>query len=93
MIIIFSVAGLISPTIHSSCGYVSRQGKRESMEDSLVFADHLGSINGCSLAAVFDGHGGDECALWLTQHLPGYVEKEIWDAYDREAREVYDIND
>jgi serine/threonine protein phosphatase PrpC len=55
------------------------------MEDSLVFADHLGSITGCALAAIFDGHGGDECANWLTQHLPGYLQEELFSAYDREA--------
>jgi protein phosphatase 1G len=42
------------------------QGWRRSMEDS-----HIAELNfqeGCSLFGVFDGHGGQEVALYVKKH-------------------------
>lgn len=43
------------------------QGWRRSMEDSHIA--HTDLDNGCSLFGVFDGHGGQEVALFVKERF------------------------
>ena len=50
----------------------SVQGRRPYNEDRLQCVHPLPSTNS-SYFAVFDGHGGDECAEWVSQHLHKHI--------------------
>jgi len=43
------------------------QGWRKTMEDSHIAELNLG--DGCSVFGVFDGHGGDEVAMFVKRNF------------------------
>ncbi|KAG2452023.1 hypothetical protein HYH02_003061 [Chlamydomonas schloesseri] len=53
-------------------GYSSAQGARDTMEDEVQV--HYNTVGHYLYAAVFDGHGGDMAARWLSKELHGQVE-------------------
>ncbi|KAG2423756.1 hypothetical protein HXX76_015032 [Chlamydomonas incerta] len=53
-------------------GYSSAQGARDTMEDEVQV--HYNTVGHYLYAAVFDGHGGDMAAQWLSKELHGQVE-------------------
>lgn len=49
-------------------GACSMQGWRKSNEDAHIHKLNLGDGN--SLFAVFDGHGGEQVAMFCEEHMP-----------------------
>jgi len=57
------------------CGVAERQNMRSYMEDKHVIlvagmSREQPGLAGWSLFAIFDGHGGEEAAVFLSSHLP-----------------------
>eukprot|EP00741_Cyanophora_paradoxa_P010585 tig00020537_g10231.t1 len=91
----------IVPVVGASCA----QGMRPSMEDEHVvlvdLAQKFPDVNmPCSYFAVFDGHGGAECAQYMKTHLHaniirsgsfrGDIPKAVKEAYTRTDRQFLD---
>eukprot|EP00698_Gefionella_okellyi_P008344 TRINITY_DN2066_c0_g6_i1.p1 TRINITY_DN2066_c0_g6~~TRINITY_DN2066_c0_g6_i1.p1 ORF type:complete len:313 (+),score=59.90 TRINITY_DN2066_c0_g6_i1:730-1668(+) len=62
-------------------GVTSRQGRRQSQEDRVVF--DIGRK--FSIFAVYDGHGGSSCATFLAQHLHKELRRAITFYYSSDA--------
>ena len=62
-------------------GHFEDQGKRETMEDSMVIMNEFNVISSLcssgihSLFAIFDGHSGSECSKYCSNHLPILLKK------------------
>mmetsp|Transcript_16198 Transcript_16198/g.27828 ORF Transcript_16198/g.27828 Transcript_16198/m.27828 type:complete len:381 (+) Transcript_16198:1-1143(+) len=56
-------------------GWLAEQGLRPAMEDQITVA--WDADQGVLFAAVWDGHGGYECAEWLGQHMQPMVMQEV----------------
>lgn len=77
------------------CGGASTQGDHnDHMEDVTLVSviDNL-SENGpryFPLYAVFDGHGGTDCSEFLGDHLPDYLQKQLFKIYQlpEDKREI-----
>lgn len=52
-------------------GACSMQGWRKSNEDAHIHSLDLGDGN--SLFAVFDGHGGEQVAMFCEEHMPSML--------------------
>lgn len=51
----------------------SMQGWRQTMEDSHITLPELPGISGIGMFGVFDGHGGQEVAVFCREHMPTEV--------------------
>eukprot|EP00002_Diphylleia_rotans_P013986 TRINITY_DN2723_c0_g1_i1.p1 TRINITY_DN2723_c0_g1~~TRINITY_DN2723_c0_g1_i1.p1 ORF type:complete len:571 (-),score=115.69 TRINITY_DN2723_c0_g1_i1:75-1787(-) len=67
-----------------SCDYAlaETKGTRESMEDEVILCPRFRRPGGTSggvegLFAVFDGHGGRECSVYLSRLVRGLVEEQL----------------
>lgn len=66
------------------CGWHEDIGRRPTLEDRVAVREFVakpfkrkanrGMETQAAYFAVFDGHGGDECAAYLEKHLPARVE-------------------
>jgi protein phosphatase 1K len=67
-------------------GYASLQGtSRKQNEDRLSLDETGTTTGGRPLAAVFDGHGGNACAEWLSVNFASYIKKHWGDGNAPEA--------
>lgn len=72
----------------------SAQGPREAMEDAhlacqIKISGKEGKEEYIQIFAVFDGHGGAACALWVKQNLPDLLRKEFEEAYPLSDISIY----
>lgn len=62
-------------------GVVHMQGMRPTMEDRHIATQLAINVKGqmfqIPLYGIFDGHGGDACARYLSKHLAGYLETHL----------------
>lgn len=67
----FMIGNLQFEVNRFNVGLVSDIGSRPKMEDSYAIVEdlQLDAEICCSYFAVFDGHGGDSCPLFLKEHL------------------------
>jgi len=69
------------------CGWHEDIGRRPTLEDRVAVREFVakpfnkkasrGKETRAAYFAVFDGHGGDECAAYLEKHLPARVESAL----------------
>jgi serine/threonine protein phosphatase PrpC len=59
-------------------GHFSAQGIRPTMEDRVLFEEHLTcGTHTYSLCAIMDGHGGEFAAQFVQQHLKEALTNEM----------------
>eukprot|EP00656_Telonema_subtile_P048924 TRINITY_DN5966_c0_g2_i3.p1 TRINITY_DN5966_c0_g2~~TRINITY_DN5966_c0_g2_i3.p1 ORF type:complete len:262 (-),score=44.50 TRINITY_DN5966_c0_g2_i3:46-831(-) len=68
--------GSVAGHFYASCGM---QGWRRNMEDAGLITD---LPNGLGLAALFDGHGGEEVSMFLSRHFGDGLGDEFPDLTD-----------
>src|SRR4051812_26556625 len=61
-------------------GVASMQGRRREMQDAHVIHYEPGSLRGCAVFGVFDGHGGTFASSWTAKHLVPRLEQCLRDA-------------
>ncbi|CAG0878604.1 unnamed protein product, partial [Darwinula stevensoni] len=67
----------------SAIGHCSDQGKRPSLEDRFVIEQLTPEV---LLCAVFDGHGGQDCAVFCAAHFSNHV--KFWLDRDQDLENV-----
>jgi hypothetical protein len=80
-------------------GISEEMGHRQTMEDAVTFAQyldvpnmHIAGLSPQSFFGVFDGHGGSNASLYLTQHLHQNLIQALADIGDS-MKEIYIRND
>lgn len=75
-------------TQHIHAAAISVHGRRNNQEDSHTIDLHLND-NGLMLFGVFDGHGGPQCADWLSKALPVELAKITDIRYENELTNIF----
>jgi serine/threonine protein phosphatase PrpC len=70
---------LSSQRLALRCGHHGAIGMRRSMEDAAVSQEAISvpaaGVSGAACYCIFDGHGGDACAMYAAAH---YTEVACW---------------
>lgn len=78
-----NIGDLVFEVCRFNWGVWSSIGMRAIMEDSEVVIQDLRILpDAVSYYAVFDGHGGKECSIYLKMNLHKYLAKHLKDSFD-----------
>lgn len=80
-------------TVEIEAGCVSQEGPYHENEDRMCFGTNLNSQIDC-FVGVFDGHGGTDCATFVSGNLDGYLTKtfnstEDWTTGDEKMKDMF----
>eukprot|EP00483_Globobulimina_turgida_P005649 UN05659 len=77
-IVLSNTASLQKRMLFCQYGFGTLQGRRSEMQDTIYHSSEFTvNNNEYSLFGVFDGHGHDSCAKFLTNNIESYLSKHM----------------
>ena len=58
-------------------GFASTQGRRKTMEDTMLFQGCFNDDEKMDMFCVFDGHGSTDSSIFVATHLPSIIKKYL----------------